>query len=53
MPVQLGIVGIGVAMDARIVVRIVAAREHAGRPVVGIDALVRAFGIVFRVRTAA
>ena len=47
---QLGIVGIGVAMDrARIVVWIVTAGEHTGRPIVGIDAFVRAFEIVFRV----
>ena len=39
---EIGIVGIGVAVDARIVLGIVAAREHARRRIVGIDALVRA-----------
>src|SRR5262249_11403610 len=43
---QLGIVGIRVAMDARIVLWIVTAREHARRRIVAIDALVWAFEVL-------
>src|SRR5688572_2219781 len=46
LPAQLGIVWVGVAMHARIVVGIVTAREHTGRGIVGIDTLVRAFEVV-------